>query len=436
MGRAVPDLSGYQTGAERVEVQTRILDENDKIAAANRERFAAAGVHVVNLMSAPGAGKTALLRETLTRLAGELRIGIIEGDIETSLDADRLGGFGARIALINTGNGFGGECHLDAPMVRSALPRLPLGKLDLVLIENVGNLVCPAEFDVGEHARAMVYAVTEGEDKPLKYPVMFRSCELVVVNKTDLLPYLDFDMDCFLGNLRTVNPAAAVLPLSARTGDGVEAWCEWLRSGLAASQPGRLSGVPLVPRRGQHPGCGACLVERGGHHVRRLPGGRQRLDHLGYRVVRVKARLVRQLPVLVLHHDEPGKLLAQLGQLLADQLEAADDVPDIAGVGQLAAAMGQFAEHRDRVRCLAGDLARRHGARQLGHCRSSAARAQDCAGCSGIRLLGGNSGGVPWPTAWCAHGSAHLYDTRRLRPWQRPWQTTAPLAVTTGTINN
>ena len=161
-----------------------------------------------------------------------MRIGIIEGDIETSLDADRLAGFGAAVALINTGHGFGGECHLDAPMVASALPRLPLGQLDLVLIENVGNLVCPAEFDVGQDARAMVYAITEGEEKPLKYPVMFRSCELVVVNKMDLLPYLDFDLDGFVGNLRTVNPAADVLFVSARTGDGVDAWCDWLRSRL------------------------------------------------------------------------------------------------------------------------------------------------------------------------------------------------------------
>jgi hydrogenase nickel incorporation protein HypB len=233
MERVVPDHSGYQTSAERVEVLERILDENDRIAAANRACFAAAGVRAVNLMSSPGAGKTTLLRETLVRLAARLRIGIIEGDIETSMDADRLDGFGARIALINTGNGFGGECHLDAPMVRSVLPRLPLAELDLVLIENVGNLVCPAEFDVGEDARAMVFAVTEGEDKPLKYPVMFRSCELVLVNKTDLLPYLDFDMQGFLGNLRAVNPRAVALPLSARTGAGVDAWCDWLCDGLS-----------------------------------------------------------------------------------------------------------------------------------------------------------------------------------------------------------
>ncbi len=227
------DHSGYATGGERVQVLERIFDENDRMAAANRAEFAAAGVRVVNLMSSPGAGKTTLLRETLRRLAAQVRVGIIEGDIETSLDADRLAGFGARVALINTGNGFGGECHLDAPMVRSALPRLPLADLDLVLIENVGNLVCPAEFDVGENARAMVYAITEGEEKPLKYPVMFRSCELVLINKIDLLPYLDFDMAGFLANLRKVNPHAEAVSVSARTGEGVDAWCEWLRARVA-----------------------------------------------------------------------------------------------------------------------------------------------------------------------------------------------------------
>jgi hydrogenase nickel incorporation protein HypB len=225
----VGDHTGYATGRERVDVLERIFGENDRTAADNRADFATNSVQAVNVMSSPGAGKTTLLSETLRRLAGEIRIGIVEGDIETSLDADRLSGFGASIALINTGAGFGGECHLDAPMVRSALPRLPLADLDLVVIENVGNLVCPAEFDVGEHARAMVYAITEGEDKPLKYPVMFRSVELVVINKIDLLPYLDFDMTLFQANLRAVNPTAKTIELSARTGDGVDEWCDWLR---------------------------------------------------------------------------------------------------------------------------------------------------------------------------------------------------------------
>ena len=164
------------------------------------------------------------------------RLGVIEGDIQTSLDADRLAGLGAEITLVNTGNGFGGECHLDAPMVRAALPRLPLGDLDLVLIENVGNLVCPAEFDVGEHTRAMIYSVTEGEEKPLEYPVMFRSVDLVAINKIDLLPHLDFDLDLFRANLRKVNPTVATIDLSAGTGQGVDAWCDWLRAQLAAAR--------------------------------------------------------------------------------------------------------------------------------------------------------------------------------------------------------
>jgi hydrogenase nickel incorporation protein HypB len=196
-------------------------------------------------MSSPGAGKTVLLRETLSRLAGRLRIGVIEGDIETSLDADRLRGLGAVIELVNTGNGFGGECHLDAPMVRSALRRLPLDELDVVLIENVGNLVCPAEFDVGEHARAMVYAVTEGEEKPLKYPVMFRSADLVLINKIDLLPYLDFDLGLFLRNLRAVNPTAATVEMSVRTGHGVAEWCAWVKAQVAA--PARVPGGQISP---------------------------------------------------------------------------------------------------------------------------------------------------------------------------------------------
>lgn len=229
------DHSGYATGGERIEVLERIFGENDHTAAHNRADFDAAGVTAVNLMSAPGAGKTALLRRTLAVLAGILRVGIVEGDIETSIDADRLAGFGAAISLINTANGFGGECHLDAPMVRSALARLTLAELDLLIVENVGNLVCPAEFHVGEHHRAMVYAITEGEEKPLKYPVMFRSADVVLVNKIDLLPHLDFDLDAFYANLKGVNPGARVIETSARTGLGVDEWCAWL---VAAHETG------------------------------------------------------------------------------------------------------------------------------------------------------------------------------------------------------
>ena len=229
-GTDLGDHSGYETATVRVSVLRDILSENDRTAADNRRRFAEAGLRAVNLMSSPGAGKTALIRCTLSRLAGELRFGVVEGDIETSLDADRLAGLGAQVSLVNTSAGFGGECHLDAVMVRSALGRLALSDLDVLLIENVGNLVCPAEFDVGEHARAMVYSVTEGEEKPLKYPVMFRAADVVVVNKVDLLPYLDFDLDAFLANLDAVNPRATVIQASTRTGDGVEQWCDWLRA--------------------------------------------------------------------------------------------------------------------------------------------------------------------------------------------------------------
>jgi hydrogenase nickel incorporation protein HypB len=227
--RDVGDHSGYsQTGAARVMVLENILSENDRVADDNRRDLRAAGVRTVNLMSSPGAGKTTLLRRTLVALRDRLRLGVLEGDIATSLDADRLEGLGAAVSLVNTDAGFGGECHLDATMVRAGLARLPLAELDLLLIENVGNLVCPAEFAVGEDARAMVYAITEGEEKPLKYPVMFRAADVVVVNKIDLLPHLDFDLPRFLANLADVNPKATVIQASSRTGDGVDDWCAWL----------------------------------------------------------------------------------------------------------------------------------------------------------------------------------------------------------------
>jgi hydrogenase nickel incorporation protein HypB len=238
--RDVGDHSGYTaTGTARVEVLERILSENDRVAAVNRQDFADAGVISVNLMSSPGAGKTTLLKRTLAEIGGTRRVGILEGDIATSIDADELQGSGAAaVSLVNTSAGFGGECHLDAVMVRSGLGRLPLDQLDLLIIENVGNLVCPAEFDVGEHAKAMVYAITEGEEKPLKYPVMFRAVDAVVVNKIDLLPHLDFDLDRFLANLKAVNPAATVIQVSARTGAGTGEWCRWLLSQEPAQPPG------------------------------------------------------------------------------------------------------------------------------------------------------------------------------------------------------
>jgi hydrogenase nickel incorporation protein HypB len=216
----------------KVGVVEDVLDANNTIARANRDDFDRHHVTVLNLMSAPGAGKTTLLETALPGLDG-VRAGVLEGDVAGSLDADRLAAVHVPVTQLNTDAGFGGECHLDANMVRSALPSLPLADLDLLVIENVGNLVCPAEFRVGEDARAMVSSVTEGEDKPLKYPLMFRACELVIINKIDLLEHLDFDLDKFLYHLHAVHPDVPHLLVSARTGEGVEAFREYL-VGLAS----------------------------------------------------------------------------------------------------------------------------------------------------------------------------------------------------------
>jgi len=211
----------------KVKVVEGVLDANDTLARANRADFDRASVTVVNLMSAPGAGKTTLLERTVGDLEG-VRVGVLEGDVQGSLDADRLAALHVPVTQINTDPGFGGECHLDANMVRSAMPALPLEEIDLLVIENVGNLVCPAEFRVGEDARVMISSVTEGEDKPLKYPLMFRACELVIVNKVDLLPHLDYDLDLFDYHLDAVHPGVPRMLVSARTGEGVEGWRDWL----------------------------------------------------------------------------------------------------------------------------------------------------------------------------------------------------------------
>jgi hydrogenase nickel incorporation protein HypB len=213
----------------RVRVVEDALDANNTIARANREDFDRGSVTVINLMSAPGAGKTSLLERVLGDLDG-VRAGVLEGDVQGSLDADRIAGLHVPVVQLNTDAGFGGECHLDANMVRSALPQLPLEELDLLVIENVGNLVCPAEFRVGEDVRVMVSSVTEGEDKPLKYPLMFRACELVLINKIDLLPHLDFDLDRFLHHLDAVHPGVERMLVSARTGEGIDGFRAWLTS--------------------------------------------------------------------------------------------------------------------------------------------------------------------------------------------------------------
>jgi hydrogenase nickel incorporation protein HypB len=211
----------------KVRVVEDALDANNTIARANRQDFDRAGVTVVNLMSAPGAGKTALLERVLAD-TGDVKVAVLEGDVEGSLDAQRLASLHIPVVQLNTGPGFGGECHLDANMVRSSLDSLPLADIDLLIIENVGNLVCPAEFRVGEDIRAMVCSVAEGEDKPLKYPLMFRACELAIVNKIDLLAHVDVDLDRLRANLQTVHPGIRHMLTSARTGEGVDALRDWL----------------------------------------------------------------------------------------------------------------------------------------------------------------------------------------------------------------
>ncbi len=215
----------------KVRVVEDALDANNTIAGANASDFERSNVTVVNLMSAPGAGKTTLLERSLEGIAEEgLRVGVLEGDVQGSFDADRLSVLHIPVVQLNTDNGFGGECHLDANMVRSALPAVPLDDIDVLIVENVGNLVCPAEFRIGEDSRIMVCSVTEGEDKPLKYPLMFRACELVVINKVDLLQYLDFDVDRLEANIKQVNHDATVMRVSAKTGEGVDEFRAWLKA--------------------------------------------------------------------------------------------------------------------------------------------------------------------------------------------------------------
>lgn len=217
-----------------VQIETDILAKNNALAEANRQHFAAHGVFAVNLVSSPGSGKTTLLVKTLERLAGAPSAAVIEGDQQTSVDAERIRATGVPAIQVNTGKG----CHLDAHMVGQAFARLPLGAGGLLLIENVGNLVCPADFDLGEAHKVVILSVTEGEDKPLKYPNMFRAADLMIVTKIDLLPHLQFDLAACLANARRVNPQIAILQLSATTGAGLDAWLDWLRAGCRAAAGG------------------------------------------------------------------------------------------------------------------------------------------------------------------------------------------------------
>ena len=220
--------------SQMVKIEQDILGKNDALAAANRRRLAERGIFALNLVSSPGSGKTTLLVRTITELAGRVAVAVIEGDQQTEFDAERIRATGAPALQINTGKG----CHLDADMVGRALARMGLADDSLLLIENVGNLVCPAAFDLGEAHKVAILSVTEGEDKPLKYPDMFAAADLMLLNKVDLLPYLSFDVERAIDYARRVNPRLAVIRTSATSGEGMAEWLAWIEQGLARSRRG------------------------------------------------------------------------------------------------------------------------------------------------------------------------------------------------------
>jgi len=211
---------------KKVEVITQVLNANDLIAEENQAILHNHGVLAVNLMASPGAGKTSLILQTAKSLAGRVRFGVIEGDVASRIDADKVASLDIPVIQINTG----GECHLDALTVQKALKGLPLNDINILVIENVGNLICPVEFQLGEKVRVVVASVPEGDDKPYKYPGIFSAVDAVVLNKIDLAPYVDFRLDAMRQGIRTMNPKAEIFELSCRTGDGLSAWAEWLES--------------------------------------------------------------------------------------------------------------------------------------------------------------------------------------------------------------
>jgi hydrogenase nickel incorporation protein HypB len=211
-----------------IKIRKQVLEKNLTEADKNRHFFKEHNLFVLNMMSSPGSGKTETLCRTLGCLMPDIRVGVIVGDICTTNDADRLSVTGARVTQINTDQ-FGGDCHLAAPLIDTAARGLGCEDLDLLIVENIGNLVCPAEFDIGENARVVVLSVTEGEDKPLKYPLMFQVSDAAILNKVDLLPYLDYDAALAVDNMKKVHPAMPVFALSAKTGEGFDPWLAWLR---------------------------------------------------------------------------------------------------------------------------------------------------------------------------------------------------------------
>ncbi|MGQ9467220.1 MAG: hydrogenase nickel incorporation protein HypB [Anaerolineae bacterium] len=227
--------------SQQVPVVEHILSANDRLASANRARLDAAGVFAVNLMASPGAGKTSLILRTIRTLKDRWRIAVVEGDLASTLDADRVAAEGVPAVQIATG----GECHLDAAMVRAGLDRLPLDSVDLLIVENVGNLVCPAEFRLGVHRSVLIASVPEGDDKPYKYPPMYRGVDAVVLNKIDVLPAFEFNVEYFRRGVEALNPGAAFFPLSCKTGEGLDGWLDWLEGELRAYKEVRdVSGRP------------------------------------------------------------------------------------------------------------------------------------------------------------------------------------------------
>jgi hydrogenase nickel incorporation protein HypB len=218
-----------KVGTREIQVVRRVLDVNDKMADENRRRFSEKKVFVLNVMSSPGSGKTTTLEKTLTEIMPEIKSAVIVGDICTTNDAERLAVSGAPVVQINTDE-FGGDCHLAAHVIEKALNDMDLEQTDLLIVENIGNLVCPAEFDIGEDARVVILSVTEGEDKPVKYPLMFRECDAALLNKTDLLPYLDYQMDKAVDYIHQVHPHMPIFEISAKTKAGFEPWIAWLKT--------------------------------------------------------------------------------------------------------------------------------------------------------------------------------------------------------------
>lgn len=224
-------VESRQSGGREIKIVRRVLDANDIMAENNRRHFADHGLFVLNVMSSPGSGKTTTLEKTLTHLMPAFRCGVVVGDICTTNDADRLAASGAPVVQINTDE-FGGDCHLAAHVVEKSLDGLDLDALDVLIVENIGNLVCPAEFDIGEDKRVVILSVTEGEDKPLKYPLMFRECDAALLNKVDLLPYLDYDAELAVRNMRQIHPEMPVFEVSAKTEAGFEPWLDWLKAAI------------------------------------------------------------------------------------------------------------------------------------------------------------------------------------------------------------